>query len=118
MLPVVVLTAHFVGNRFSKNVYDVLMGEWSALLMWLLCIDFHCALLSFMFATDKCGVIVDRVDMSFIGWIIMNNHIFSAHFLEASGGPYMDDLPDALYTVPVCNVMMPIVEHHVSCGSP
>lgn len=26
----------------------------------------------------------------------------------------MDDLPAALYTVPVCNVMMPIVEHHVS----
>lgn len=24
---VVVLTAHFVGNRFTKNVYDVLMGE-------------------------------------------------------------------------------------------
>jgi hypothetical protein len=24
---VVVLTAHFTGNRFSKNVYDVLMGE-------------------------------------------------------------------------------------------
>lgn len=25
----------------------------------------------------------------------------------------MDDLPPKLYTVPVCNVMMPIVEHHV-----
>ena len=24
---VVVLTAHFVGNRFTKNVYDVLMGK-------------------------------------------------------------------------------------------
>lgn len=23
---VVVLTAHFTGNRFSKNVYDVLVG--------------------------------------------------------------------------------------------
>lgn len=23
---VVVLTAHFVGNRFAKNVYDILMG--------------------------------------------------------------------------------------------
>jgi len=26
----------------------------------------------------------------------------------------MDDLPPKLYTVPVRNVMMPIVEHHVS----
>jgi H+/Cl- antiporter ClcA len=26
-ISVVVLTAHFVGNRFSKNVYDVLMGK-------------------------------------------------------------------------------------------
>jgi H+/Cl- antiporter ClcA len=26
-IAIVVLTAHFTGNRFSKNVYEVLMGE-------------------------------------------------------------------------------------------
>ena len=55
---VVVLTAYFVGNLLSKNVYDVL--------------------------------------------------------IDASGRPYMEELPAQLNSVPVSAVMMPVHDYHVS----
>lgn len=33
MVAVVVLTAYFVGNRLSKNVYDALIGKYGVLCM-------------------------------------------------------------------------------------
>lgn len=56
-LSVVVLIAYFVGNRFSKNVYEVL--------------------------------------------------------IDTNGTPYMQEIPKALYNVPVARVMLPVTEQHV-----
>lgn len=56
-LSVVVITAYFVGNRFSKNVYEVL--------------------------------------------------------IDTNGTPYMQEVPKALYNVPVADVMLPVNENHV-----
>lgn len=53
-----VLTAYFVGNRFSKMVYEVL--------------------------------------------------------IDTNGTPYMQEIPKALYNVPVAKVMLPINASHVS----